>query len=139
VADAGPMIEDLTATRPTVSSSTKIITYDPPLTGSLWTIVDPSDGPTDQRIKTAEPGAIPGASSHSRLRTTTDAHGAQTPVPGVKAGAPDQSGRLVETYGSKIGECQRHIACPPAAYSAIQNVSSSQEAGLLIGLSDRRP
>ena len=58
-------------------------------------------GSMDRRIKIAKPGAILGAISHSRTRTTTDAHGAQTAVLGVKADPPDQSGRLVETYGSE--------------------------------------
>ena len=58
-------------------------------------------GPTDQGIKIARAGAILGARSHSRRRTTMDAHGAQTAVLGVKAAPADQSGRLVETYGSE--------------------------------------
>ena len=61
-------------------------------------------GSMDRRIKIAKPGAIMGAISHSRTRTTTDAHGAQTAVLGVKADPRDQSGRLVETYG--ICECR---------------------------------
>ena len=32
-----------------------------------------------------------------------------------------------------FGQCQRHIAGPPDASSAIQNVLPSQEVGLLIG------
>ena len=35
---------------------------------------------TDQRFKIANPGAILGARSHSRPRTTTDVNGAQTAV-----------------------------------------------------------
>jgi len=56
-------------------------------------------GPMNRRIKIAKPGATLGARSHSRPGTTTDAHGAQTAVLGVKADPPDKPGRLVEAYG----------------------------------------
>jgi hypothetical protein len=55
----------------------------------------------NQKIKIAKPGAILGARSHSRPRTTTDLHGAQSAVLCVKAELPDLSGRSVEAYGSE--------------------------------------
>ena len=70
------------------------------VSGQPRTLEEAPPGPTDQGIKIARAGAILGARSHSRRRTTMDAHGAQTAVLGVKAAPADQSGRLVETYGS---------------------------------------
>jgi hypothetical protein len=68
-----------------------------------WTVPDasPSISPA-LRIKRKDrgTGANLGARPHSRPCTTTDAHGAQTAALSVKADPLDQSGRLVETYGS---------------------------------------
>ena len=94
------MIDDMMTTRSWISPSTKIITYD------TRTIRPPRlsrTSPTDLRIKGQgrQPGAILGARSHSRPRTTPDAHGTQTAVLSVKARSPDQSRRLAETYGSE--------------------------------------
>jgi hypothetical protein len=56
---------------------------------------------TDQKIKIAKPGAILGARSYSRPRTTTHAHGTPTAVLGLNAYSPDQSRRLIKTYGTE--------------------------------------
>ena len=47
-------------------------------------------------------GAILGARSHSRPRTTTNAHVTRAPVLGMKADPPHRSERLIETYGSDV-------------------------------------
>ena len=57
--------------------------------------------PTDARIKIVETGSQSGSQIAQRPRPTMDAHGAQAAVLRVKADPPDQTGRLVETYGSE--------------------------------------
>jgi hypothetical protein len=52
-------------------------------------------GSEDQDRETGSP------SGSQIAQPTSDDHGAQTAVLGVKADPPDQSGRLVETYGSE--------------------------------------
>jgi hypothetical protein len=47
------MIDELTATRSTISPSTKIITHDHPPDRDHGGPSEPLDGPTDQKISTA--------------------------------------------------------------------------------------
>src|SRR4029453_19404637 len=68
-----------------------------------WTVTDasPSISPA-LRIKRKDrgTGSQSGSQTAQPTCTTTDAHGAQTAALSVKADPLDQSGRLVETYGS---------------------------------------
>jgi hypothetical protein len=53
------------------------------------------------REQDREPGAILGARPRGQPRTITDVHGNTSAVLSVKADLPDQSERLVATYGSE--------------------------------------
>jgi hypothetical protein len=95
----------------------------------------PTAEPYWPRLIRQKSGAITGARPTGRVGTAKDDDGEQ-PTPARLRKSRRAPGRK---HGRHLrirsfGQCQRHIAGPPDASSAIQNVLPSQEVGLLIGV-----